>query len=316
MKRLFFALSFVLAGLVCANALSFVTSDVASEQLKGKVKNVKQYDVRKALYFETDTLEKYKRLNMPLPEYERNLFYIAEYNENGMITCLEYRNFDKTVRKYNSGNKKNLMWSEEDRYDSNGALSRHYVQTFDAEEFPLTGLATDEAGDTIFIETFSKTLLPDGNIKLDNFHVSAEGDIQTNYIEMTPDWIMKKLLISGMRGTKEITLDEKERPIRMTEKINDNVSDIIVEYNTDNNKAFKVLPSGEKQLLKSVDLDKFGNPVEEIVYDGDNNVVFINSITYTYDSNGNWTKKRKVRKGQESSPTDEEEIIEREIEYY
>lgn len=81
MKRtLLLLLAAALLPAFSASAFSLVKSDKEKEELKGQVKTVKEYNLRKAEYFHADTVAKYRRLGKPLPKYERILSIIYTYD--------------------------------------------------------------------------------------------------------------------------------------------------------------------------------------------------------------------------------------------
>ena len=77
--------------LCCQSALAigFVHSDAQSARLRGPVKRVSVYQLHKSEYYHADTIAKYKRLGKPLPQFERDLDEVADYDRQGRKTRVQ-----------------------------------------------------------------------------------------------------------------------------------------------------------------------------------------------------------------------------------
>lgn len=301
-----------LLGCAAAGAFSFTKTDLMNEKLNGPVRCVKEYKMEKARYFHADTVAKYKRLNMPLPEYIRDLVTSTTYNPDGMISTSVYTLVDSIARTYDSRDRKKLMYLSEIRYDDAGNLRRIYNQTLDESGLPAYGVAIDENGDTIFVETYHKTVLPDGAIQLDNKHVSTTMTSSINTLKLRPNLSLERLTKHTPSRTRDILFDEQERPVKITESSN-GVVDLTVDvvYKADGEKYYRTTKDGRRVLTSSVTTDKHGNPIRTDIYDENGSLTKSTSNVYIYDKHNNWIKKTAFTNSDSNGV-----VTERDIEYY
>lgn len=304
--------SILIMMIACCNlsfSFSFVKSDAKNENLKGKVKKVTTYRVEKQLYFHADTVAKYKRLKKALPEYERTLGKVADYNMMGMKTYND--DWYKEYITYDPRNTKTLLFKTEKRYDSDGSLRRIYEQTFDEEWIPTTAKAVNGEGNLIFTETYNKKLLPDGKIEINCEHTSADGSITYSTLLVRPDLTMERLIHNTPLNLQDIEMDAEERPTHIVEKRNGQENNVMIEYNSDGSNVYLLDANGNKILKTAIRNDSFGNPVSKTDYNPQGGIEGKETTVYKYDSKGNW-----IRREITSDSKKDVQITEREIEYY
>ncbi len=309
MKKILAVIAMIIAGCVAASALTFTTSDLKSENLKGNVKRVKTYRLSKQRSFPQDTIAKYQRLKMPLPEYKRSLWRTAEYNDKGMMT-FEDRWF-KEYKTYDPQNDRTLIAILEKRYDEDGSLRRVYEQTFDEDWLLSSGKATDGNGDVIFTESYKKTLREDGKIELYGNHVGSNGSESSFTLLLRPDYTIEQMYQKAPLFEQLILMDEQERPFSVTETKNGTVTKMTMEYTPTSRKIYNIDPEGKKTLFREFTMDSYGNVISEKEFKPNGFVDKMKTTTYKYDSHGNWIRSTTI-----SAPSSETEIKEREIEYY
>lgn len=292
-----------------ASAFSLVKSDRENDELKGPVKSVNEYMLSKAAYFHADTVEKYRSLGRPLPEYEKVLFNHVFYDRQGRKTeeidpVLE----SKTVNRYSS--LKGSMIAEVSDNFFKGELSRHYVFSLGSDGIPVSAKATDGDGQIIFTETFTATRDGDKtNVRCD--HVKADGTLSVQNLVLRPDRSILSLTLDNGTKKQMFVLNEEELPVELTVSSPYESTHMVFDYSPDKRNAFSVAPDGSRKLNMETTLDRNGNPVSIFKYDENGTLVEATSFIYIYDSHGNWTKRSKFVNSNSAS-----EIMEREITYY
>lgn len=309
MKRYLLLLLTAIVACLISQALTFVTSDAKMENLKGPVKSVKTYTVSPISYYNVDTINEYKRLGKPLPEYKKEMDSEAEYNLSGMKT---YQNdwFIEHIT-FNPKNDRTLIFETEKRYDSDGSLRRTYSQTFDEDWLPTSGKAYDGSGNLIFTETYKKDNLSDGRINLYSEHTGANGSTTFANIILRPDLSMELMSQKSMFASQDIHFDKDENPIKVHENKNGNDINIEIEYSAKGRKVYQIDNDGNRRLTLEYINDQAGNPVTEIKYNDNGEMETTVTNTYIYDSNNNWVKKES-----KSTSKSEPVILERVISYY
>lgn len=311
MKRtLLLLLAAALLPALGASAFSLVKSDKEKEELKGQVKTVKEYNLRKAEYFHADTVAKYRRHGKPLPKYERTLRNIYTYDVKGRKTVKEDPILErKTVNSYNP-NIRNCMLAEVSDTYFKGELSRRYAFNIGADGIPVSAKATDGSGKTIFTETFTATRDGDKtNVRCE--HVNADGSVTMQNLVLRPDHSISSLTIEEGQKKQKFKFNEDELPVEISiESPYQTIHQVIV-LSPDKQVSYAVTPDGSHKLVRQALLDKNGNPYEIDRYDDNGNLVEITSFIYKYDNQGNWIKRSKFVNSNSAS-----EIIEREITYY
>ena len=267
-------------------SFSLVKSDLSRENLKGKVKSVT-----------TPSKKVY-------------------YNEKGMTIKVDGGYPGRSEISYDPDNNNTLVFTLEESFDSNGDLHRRYSQNLDEMGLPSYGLATNAAGDTIFFETYTKQMLPDGKILLYSKHCKTEkySSSQEYFITFRPDLTMEQMIISDASRSFYL-LNEDELPLLINEPskgLFDKGEPILwaAEY-LPNQRNFYILQGTSRILDKKEIIDNYGNTIEVISYNPDGTVSKHKTINYTYDNIGNWIRKEEMTEGK-SQP----EISERTIEYY
>ncbi|MDE6271669.1 MAG: hypothetical protein K2M31_01515 [Muribaculaceae bacterium] len=275
------------------------------------VKTVKTYKIEKQLYFHEDTIRKYKRLGRPLPEYEKKLDMVEEYNREGMRTLCDRIAWMKEEISFDPANNKTNAFISEKRYDSDGKPGRVYEQILDDDGLPKEGKAVDGDGNLIFTETYEKTVNPDGTINIYSQHISANSDPTHINITLNPDYKFKRLKQTTPIYQQDIIFDEEERPISVYEKRRGVESNLMLEYTSDGHKVYKLDSDGKKILFLVMKNDPNGNLISSIQYNPQGEAEQSETYVYTYDNHGNWTR-REIRK----SDSPDTKITEREITYY
>lgn len=295
-----------------ASAFSFVSSDRKMENLQGSPKKMTTYNLWERSYFHQDTIAKYKRLGKPLPKYERSLSSVKEYDTRGRLIKDDQGTWGTTVYTYDPSNTRNLLWSVQDSYNDDGSLRRHYAQTLDKDGFPVKGVAVDSQGDTIFVETYTTKHLPNGTIMVTCQHESyGDWPSSSNILTLRDDLSLISITTVGNGMIQTIQMDEKEQPVGMVERKNGNiVTNLELDYLPDARIQYNIDSEGNKTLSRREAMDKYGNVLEEIIYDPSGNITGKKSTVYEYDSHGNW-----IRRVVNDNFTDETRIIEREFVY-
>ena len=314
MKKFISVLTILFSLVTFSHAMSFKKTDLKAENLKGPVKTVKTYDVVKAEYFHADTIAKYKRLNLPLPEFEKTLLRTTDYNPKGMIVCDNWKYSGKTVINFNPRNRNTLLFSEEKNYNSDGSLRRVYKIIQDGEGLPLLGIAVNEKGDTIFKEGYYKKYFDDGKWEIICTHTSYNMfPSNTSVMILRPNLTIEKLTSEKGDKIEIFELDEEERPISVS--LYDEDDELIkiteIEY-LPKETNFYIREAGDKRYLASSHiLDKNGNPIGVSLFDKNGNLTSSISTIYFYDNYGNWIKKIVYENSNQNG-----KITEREISYY
>lgn len=293
-----------------ASAFSLVKSDRENDELKGPVKSIREYRLHKTEYFPIDTVEKYRSLGRPLPEYEKVLFNHVFYDRQGRKTeeidsILE----SKTVNRYSSTLKDCMIAEVSDNFFE-GELSRHYVFELGPDGIPLSAKATDGDGQIIFTETFTTTRDGDKtNVRCD--HVKADGTVSVQNLVLRPDLSILSLTLDNGTEKQMFLLNEEELPVELNVESPYESTHMAFVYSPDKRYAFIVSPDGSRRLDRETILDRNGNPISICKYDENGTLVESTSFIYIYDSHGNWTRRTKFVNGDAAT-----KIAEREITYY
>lgn len=287
MKKSILSILTLLTVVFSGYSFSLVKNDLSRENLKGKVKSVA-----------TRTKKVY-------------------YNEKGMTIKVEGGSYLETGEfSYDPDNHNTLFFTLQESHDSDGNLLRRYSQKLDEMGIPSYALATNADGDTIFFETYTKQMLPDGKILLYSKHCTTErySSPQEYFITLRPDLTIEQMIISGA-SLSVYLLNEDELPLLINERskgLFDKGEPILreAEY-LPNQRNYYTLQGTSRILDRKEILDNYGNIIEDTSYKPDGTVSKHKTITYTYDNTGNWLRKEELIEGM-SQP----EISERSIEYY
>lgn len=288
--------------LCCQSALAigFVHSDAQSARLRGPVKRVSVYQLHKSEYYHADTIAKYKRLGKPLPQFERDLDEVADYDRQGRKTRVQDAVFgSENVYEYGFPGHVAFTRNITSYRDGDG---RVYTVKLDAMGLPTGGTAVDKTGKLIFTETVEQTKGADGGITLLTSHKNADGRVTVSAVELRPDLTMKTL-----KHGATYRFDEQERPLEFISGNGKKHS--VSEYVADGCKYYTVGTDGSRTLERIVTNDKYGNPIEEKWFNPDGTENRVIEYEYQYDSHGNWTRRAKLEGAGQH-------ITERVIEYY
>lgn len=301
MKKILMLLGACLA--LCSQsalAIGFKNSDAQSARLRGPVKRISVYNLQKYEYYDADTIAKYKRLGKELPQFERTLDEVTDYDRQGRKTRVQDIFFDSdNTHEYGAPDHMAFTRNVTQYKDGSG---RVYTVDLDARGLPTGGKAVDQNGKIIFTETVEQSFAPDGTITLTTNHLDQDGNNAVSTVILRPDLGMKEL-----KHGSTYRFDAQERPLEFISG-NGKIHNLYV-YTPDGTKCYIIDTDGSKYLERIVANDKYGNPVKETWYNPDGSEDSVSEYEYQYDSHGNWTKRAKLERTEQT-------FTERVIEYY
>ncbi len=304
------ALSMLLAFTVNANAQLKGMTDLEAGHLKGKVKEVNEYDVYEQKYLHADTLAEYQRRGLKPPYMKRELRKTTTFNSDGYIdTEKEYGSFGQTIK---HTYKKPGYFLKSTYFNENGEYRGDYSFFYDDKGL-LTHAVKILDGDTIFTEIYEQK--PEERI-ISFDHINNGVSSYKMVIEYYPCGRMKRMLnIKGGMVNQDIQLDENSLPTKVTRvDFEGKVHRTAVTRGKDKNTSVVYLTdaNGKESIEQRSEetLDKYGNTVTLKRMDADGNIKESEENTYSYDPQGNWTVwiRNNTKRGEERK--------ERTISYY
>lgn len=315
MKRLIFALMVVLSSGFSCSAFFYSLNDLERDNIKGNVKAIDVFWVEEPILVDADTIKKYMALNLPVPP-ERKHYTHVEYNEGGM-KVLEDEFFWEWKNVYTYDEKNPRMPVVDDRINFDGTPRRHYTVVLDDEGYPVSGLAVDGDGITVFEETYEKKRdAKTKELTLSINHFNSSGDDTFYNIVYGADGLMKKFNMKDSRAETTFFFNDKEMPDISIRNKYDRIfgttttERLEMEYLPAERNTYTVDEKKNRRLLRKERLDENGNEVEIIIFDPEGNVEQSSTIEYIYDARGNWIRQEKFRDGVSSH------VEERVITYY
>lgn len=308
----------VLFFLVGCTSKEIIKNDLTKENLKGKVKSIRQtpYEV----------IEKFGEVTKGnvFDDFSVTINSFMEFNEEGNVIVKKYYlpngNFDRIYRKDNKGNK-----IEENRYNSNGELFEKQVYVYDERDILIEDNIYRSDGKLSF-KTIYKSDHKNNIVEEDVYNSKGKLKSKTinrydknrNKIEMIlskendEDYGFKSSYKFDENNymIEEATYSLKDKlKYKFTYKL-DKSGNVIEENSYDSN--------NELQGTSISKYDKYGNEEERQYkaikevdnYKGEPNGTTNRKYKYKYDENGNWIEKI------EYVNYIPKKIIEREIEYY
>lgn len=285
-------------------------SDLETQQLRGPVKEVKEYRITEQLYLHEDTLREYQRRGIKPPYLKRELKSDTYFNRDGYITSrMEYGLLANSYTATYAGPGKPL---ENTYLNEDGTVRNRYTFKYDDEGKIVSAVRKSE-DNVIFMEKFSFD--PVENV-LTCIHLNTDGGGYTVYVKKRPNG---KLEYMKFKRDGEIyqqfLFDEKGRATEYYHTTSSGAFNNVMIYQGQQRlcEEYELMSDGSKKLTSTgIDkLDKYDNMLSSERFNSEGTRISYKTIQYKYDSRGNW-----IYRDLESSEQFDSGIIERVITYY
>ena len=292
---------------IIANAQQTWQSDLEQGEIRGNVKEIRQYFLREIPYLHADSLAKYKRQGKKPPYYDRVLDKLTQYNTDGYITFYQDGVFNTYYTKsyYAKGYIK-----EQVNYDKDGKVMYRYVFNYNSQGELYSAVRKSEKG-VIFTEGYH-SFYEQGTKYTTMMHVGTNGDNTVTELVFFPNGKLKTMLNkkNGMFQNR-FDFNEQGEPTHTYFAQRDG-SVVHRAMRKDGNVLYieDVLEDGSKRLFTKKVFNAQGDAVEVTLYQPNGEIKNVDTMVYQYDSHGNWTRVERKINGQPST------IEEREIKYY
>lgn len=306
-KSFFFGLLLLFAIPFVAYAQQTWQSDLEQEKLRGRVKELREFDMRKMTYLHADTLAKFQRQGKKPPYFERRLKYVKKYDTNGYIIY----SFDSFLERYCTKTyfKKGYIKEQVD-YEKDGRELYRYVFDYNAQG-ELQSAVRYSPEKTIFTETYS-TSYDNGHKIVNLLHTNADGKYTQTEYRLYPNGKLEYMLETrnGKFQYRFCFNEQGEETDAYVAKFDGNLRHLITHKEGNVLVIEEVQADGSKRLSTKKILNTYGDETVVTYYGVDGQVSREQALKYEYDSHQNWTRRETYEDGKQI------EVRKREIKYY
>ena len=296
---------------VATHAQSFLDrrSDWQKKELKGSVRTIKTYEVRKLDFLTAEELKVFQQRGQKPPYYKKVWTNTLDFNRMGYIMksrCPESWTGDNYDMTYNAANQPLCMI----RYKDDGSINNSYKFTYDKHGFIL--YAERRNNESVIFKEFY-TCDNKGNL-LRMIHKNEDGGSSENIFEYQNCKLSKWTITDNEQPYQTMIFDGSIDRLKELYVWNGKHCDHIrISINSAGlpEMTKKETEYGGWYIYVQRSFDSQNNIIKEIFYNVDGSVSNEKTFSYKYDSYGNWIRKESKGKG-----TFDNRIEEREIIYY
>lgn len=296
-----------------SSAQLFSQPSTVRDQLKGPVASIKEYNLLPKEYFTDEEQKKYKKSGQPLPQYDTIPVMEKTFGTDGFVTEETNHTFSPArINRYSYKDARIRGLLERQETYSGDKLTRTYVLQYDSHGEISSGEARDEDGNLIFSEKYEIRYDRD-SVFMTGTHMSARtGAIELYDVcyRLKPTRSMARMKLSNDRRTQSFRFDKSELPVEIffdggrTKEyviLPADMTQEVIHYN--------FTPEGQRYVAQRTTRDSEGNDVKRTLYTPSGEEKETVTISYEYDTHGNWVRKEVSR------PTGKE-ITLRRIDYH
>ena len=283
---------FCLAAVLCLGTIPLKAqivwkTDAEMGNLRGKVKEVTQYEITEQKTFHADTLAKLQRQGLKPPYYKREISSKATYDKYGYF--LEETSFGPLGRREVYTYRGPGQVLERKTYNSDGTLRLVYAFSYDAEGKAKQAVRTNwQTGECVFVETFEH--FPKTRTMICT-HTNANVATQVQQIEKHQNGKIKRLTVSSEGKIVQDMLCNQQGDV--TEALMGSRKTFI-QYAPHKriNTTYQLDDAGRRTLVETSEatLDDYGNVLREEKRSADGTLLSFDERSYQYDRQGNWIR--------------------------